>query len=458
MNSATMNMPNVDLETVPAIRGKMGTTDYFQAVMSAQALAAVARPAQDFELFEDFEPDAKMQRELSEQRVESQIVPYLINSADRFFGSIIVLVYEPDVFEFTPFSTHRGYSELSAAYRSAAEMLGTLTISSGTGTLFALDGQHRLHALRVVTQGGAATPLLNIPLDGEYTNDIANDQLSVIFLKYQSIRHARRIFNKVNRHAKPTSRQTNILTSEDDGEMIVTRCLCGFGDPSDFDSDIAGPIPRKLENGHPAVRTDGNTLPQSRKEIFALDTVYSSVASIVKAVNHPPINEQATIVRPPDSLLLEAYEACAMWWGALLSEFEPIARAISLPNRINDWRHDNHHGYSLALRPNSLKVIFEAIGKAHSRFGLTPLEACKRLSKLNWAMDDPIWRGVLVTGNERLSPKTKQLEFAADFVCYLLVGAECYDVDELESLWNLYRDEQSEYGYRPRKLPRSVTQ
>ena len=451
-----MNMHHVDLETVPAIRGKMGTTDYFQAVMTAQALAAVARPAQDFELFEDFEPDAKMQRELSEQRVESQIVPYLINSADRFFGSIIVLVYEPDVFEFTPFSTHRGYSELNAAYRSAAEMLGTLTISSGTGTLFALDGQHRLHALRVVTQGGAATPLLNIPLDGEYTNDIANDQLSVIFLKYQSIRHARRIFNKVNRHAKPTSRQTNILTSEDDGEMIVTRCLCGFGDPSDFDSDKNGPIPRKLSNGHPTVRVDKDQLSNSSKEILTLDTVYAAVQSVLSATKHAPISEQKTVVRPQDSLLRSAFEVNVEWWEALIDNFQPLTRAIELPNRASDWRHNPDHGYSLALRPFTIQVIFEAMRIAHSKTGLAPEEACKRLSKLDWSMSNQIWRGILVGGWERLKMISSRKKIASELLAYMLLGTESYGELSADTLFTSYRDAQLEYGIQRRKLPKSL--
>ena len=451
-----MNPPNVDLETVPAIRGKMGTTDYFQAVMSAQALAAVARPAQDFELFEDFEPDAKMQRELSEQRVESQIVPYLINSADRFFGSIIVLVYEPDVFEFTPFSNHDGYANLGAAYRSAADMLGTLTISSGTGTLFALDGQHRLHALRVVTQGGATTPLLNIPLDGKYTNDIANDELSVIFLEFQSIQHARRIFNKVNRHAKPTSRQTNILTSEDDGEMIITRCLCGFGDPADFESELSAPIPRTLQNGHPTVRVDKDQLSNTSKEILTLDTVYAAVQSVLSATKHPAISEQKTVVRPQDSLLRSAFEVSVEWWEAIINNFQPVARAIELPNRASDWRHDPDHGYSLALRPYTIQVIFEAMRIAYSKTVLTPHEACERLSKLDWSMSNQNWRGIMVGGWEKHKMISSRKKLAAELLAYMLIGTESFGELSSDTLFKAYRDAQLEYGIQRRKLPKSV--
>jgi DNA sulfur modification protein DndB len=86
--------------TVPAIRGQMGSTVYYQAVMRADELAATVNAAMDFKEFDSFMAHERMQRALSEERVEEQIVPYLTRSEDRFFGSIIVLVYQPAQFVF----------------------------------------------------------------------------------------------------------------------------------------------------------------------------------------------------------------------------------------------------------------------------------------------------------------------------------------------------------------------
>ena len=88
--------------TVPAIAGRMGSTEYYQAVMRADELAATVRAAMDFKEFDTFMASERMQRKLSEERVEAQIVPYLTNSEDRFFGSIIVLAFEPKEFFFEP--------------------------------------------------------------------------------------------------------------------------------------------------------------------------------------------------------------------------------------------------------------------------------------------------------------------------------------------------------------------
>src|SRR5206468_953140 len=133
---------------------------------------------------------------------------------DRFFNALIVLVYEPESFEFEPLS--KTVPGLPAAYRKSAEQMGFLSIEGGS--LVVLDGQHRLAALRGVTTAGPE-------LKGEYVDAVADDELSVLFIPHESFEKTRRIFNKVNRYAKPTSPSDNIITSEDDGSAIVTRWL-----------------------------------------------------------------------------------------------------------------------------------------------------------------------------------------------------------------------------------------
>ena len=147
--------------TIPAIEARMGSSRYYQAIMSARELVATVRAAMDFEEFDSFMAHERMQRKMSEERVEQEIVPYLTNSADRFFGSIIVLVYKPKEFEFESLQTLK-HGNFSGVYNGLNSSLGALTIQGGK--LFALDGQHRLHALRTVISGDSHTPILNIPI------------------------------------------------------------------------------------------------------------------------------------------------------------------------------------------------------------------------------------------------------------------------------------------------------
>ena len=180
--------------SIAAIKARMGSTPYYQAVMRADQLAATVGAAMDFPEFKSFMAHEQMQRKMNESRVEKEIVPYLTHSPDRFFGSIIVLAYRTETFEFESIRELSGSRLKGSAYEGKDDQLGVLTI--GGGTLFALDGQHRLHALRTIVKGGE-TPHLKLPIEGEYKDVVAGDQLSVIFLQYESVEKARRIFNKV---------------------------------------------------------------------------------------------------------------------------------------------------------------------------------------------------------------------------------------------------------------------
>lgn len=438
--------------TVPAIRGQMGSTEYFQAVMRAKDLTAIARPAHEFAIFDEFEPDAQMQRELSQQRVEKQIVPYLMHSADRFFGSIIVLVYEPETFEFEPLDDG---AQRPKAYRDAFSKVGTLSITSGAGTLFALDGQHRLLGLRLVIEGGE-TPKLKIPIDGEFADDIGNDELSVIFLPFTSKVHARRVFNKVNRYAKPTTRDTNIITSEDDGLAIVARCLAHAGDPQLFGSSIASPIVRRWPNGSPTTRLDGNSLKRSDPEFTTLQTLYKATASVVEGLGLKPIDEATTIVRPKDEHLREAYEQTAAWWSLLIKGFLPFKEAHKSYFVFAEWRHDFDHPYGLALRPITQKAIFDAMSFTHKSFGTSPEDFVERLSRINWTQSHSMWRGILVGGGKERYRILSNPTIAHLLIAYMVVGEETYGEHRTSVLRELYRTHQEGHDIPRRVFPRAV--
>ncbi len=200
--------------TLPAIRARMGSTSYYQVAIQARDLASVAIPVGELTEWKQWSISERFQRELAMRRIQEEIVPYLVRSADRFFGSLIVLVYKANEFHFEPIENLG--TRLPAAYREQANRMGFLTISGGQ--LVALDGQHRLVALREVVAG-------RNEVEGEYSSEVADDELCVVFVEHETLEKTRRIFNKVNQHARPTTRTDNIITSEDDGYAIVARWL-----------------------------------------------------------------------------------------------------------------------------------------------------------------------------------------------------------------------------------------
>src|SRR5699024_3845842 len=124
--------------------------------------------------------------------VQSEIVPYLMKSQDRFFGALIVLVNEG---ELTFEDVQAVGAKVPAAYKAVAKDLGFLTIDGSD--LIVLDGQHRLAALRDVVQRNFDEQEL-----GEgHADEVGQDEVCVIFIKFESNEKTRRIFNKVNRNA-----------------------------------------------------------------------------------------------------------------------------------------------------------------------------------------------------------------------------------------------------------------
>ena len=437
--------------TVPAIAGRMGSTEYYQAVMRADELAATVRAAMDFKEFDTFMASERMQRKLSEERVEAQIVPYLTNSEDRFFGSIIVLAFEPKEFFFEPLKDF-GIGRLPAAYAPVENSIGMLTISGGK--LFALDGQHRLHALRTVINE-KKTPHLGKPISGPYKDDVRNDQLSVIFLRFTTVEKARRIFNKVNRYAKPTSKSTNILTSEDDGHAIIARCLSSLDDPGKFDSNVRSPLPLQLVNGKETLRLEGSSLKKADPHLTTLELVYKSVEAMCTATGQPALDEKTTITRPDDALLRAAYEECAKWWNALLSDFLPFKSVLSDPYDVVDWRHHEQR-FSLALRPNGQEAIVRGLMEAHRISRLSPKTLIERLNKIPTSFSHRIWYGILLGGGDHRVRVIGYQPVAANLITYLLIGPDLYGARRTTELEAEYRFSKQTYGSNPSGLPKPV--
>jgi DNA sulfur modification protein DndB len=403
--------------SIAAIKARMGSTPYFQAVMRADQLAATVKAAMDFPEFETFMAHEQMQRKLNESRVEKEIVPYLTNSPDRFFGSIIVLAYQPETFEFESIRELSGSRLKGSAYEGKDDQLGVLTIEGGK--LFALDGQHRLHALRTIVKGGD-TPHLKLPITGEFKDVVAGDQLSVIFLQFESVEKARRIFNKVNRYAKPTSPSTNILTSEDDGYAIITRAIIGDDDPDKFGGTIDPPLNRLYPNSRIAmIEMEKQSLSAGDEALTTLSVIYNAVRAICFGTGNPNLDEKQVIVRPTDDVLAKAYDDCAKWLNAIMEMFTPY-NSRNLNAEYPKLARVATHRSSFAFRPKCQEVMINGLMIAHQKTGLTPQTLIGRLDLMPLKLDAMPWTDLLVGGKGKMI--IKNAATAEKLVAYFLIG------------------------------------
>ena len=400
----------------------MGSTDYYQALVPVRTLTAIARPAREMDEWAAQGIEERLQRDLNGKRIREEIVPYLTRSKDRFFGSLIVLVHKPAVFEYESLPEILG-SKVPAAYRRDAQKMGFLTIDGGE--LIALDGQHRLVALRHVVQKDFDP----IAVGGEFESVVPTDDVSVIFIEFENNEKTRRIFNKVNRYAKPTGRGDNILLSEDDGFSIVTRRLLNEDAPLGVKDDRGGLL----------VNWKSNTLAANSTQFTTLSAVYEIDKDILSHHGLSSFDERSRVNRPSDEELEDAFTVVEEWWTLMLDVLDCYKQAMSDYKTIPKLR-DPESKHFLLFKPATQIALFRGILDAHQR-GVSKKDVIQRANQINWRLDNDMWKEILVSVDGRMLASRGNIEFAARIVHYL-VGAEKWKDIEVKALRNEYREKR----------------
>lgn len=395
----------------------MGSTTYYEITMTARELTNSVRPARETDSWASASIDERIQRDVNRSRVMSTIVPYLAQHPDRFFGSFIVLVPKGAV-EFEPLTELVG--KLPAAYRSSSDNIGYLTIDKGE--LIALDGQHRLLAFREVIQGGT-----NL---GPLWAEVGDDEVCVLLLEEESAQKTRRIFNKVNRHAKPTGRSDNIITSEDDGYALVTRRL--------LDSDLDAPFATRTVNDqqYEPVNWTSNTLQQKSWKLTTISALYESVQDILSYEGYKGFSEKESPIAPDDETLDTAYEKTAAWWEDILS-MDAYKAALKDPSTIPNVRFDSDDPHTLLMRPVGQMALVKGLVYAlnASNGDLSRVEAVHRVNKLDYSCPpSSMWRDTIVRADGRMVARKEAYDLAARLIAYM-IGAEYMTEESKQRLW-----------------------
>lgn len=399
---------------IPAFKGKMGNTEYYNAKMPARELITGVRPADEIDEWASMSIEDKMQRDINWPRIKTELAPYIANNPDRFFGSLIVLVYKGDVF-FEPvidFTT-----KVPQAYKSAAKDLGFLTIDGGS--LIALDGQHRLMALETVIKQ-------KLEVSGPYMEEVPDDEISVIFIKHEDPVKTRRIFNRVNRYAKPTTRGENLMTSEDDGTAIVARRLLMDG----------GPFSKK-NGSEMIVEYKHSTLADRSKKLTTMSALGESTHHILLANDMEFKDSKKHPIRPSEESIDAAYEVVEKFWITVLSGFEPYKRALNDPSKIPDMRQSSSPA-SLLFKPAAQIALVKGLAMA-IKSGVPLDEAVKRATRIDWGMNaDGYWKDILVRADGTIDNKIEAKNNAAELIRYL-IAADKMDAATISNVEKIYR-------------------
>ena len=321
------------MNTICVQKARLGTTDYYIAKMPVGELVDTVGLAIELPEWKDMTADEKMQREPDVNRVVNEICPYFTQDKDKFFGCVIVDIYsgfEEMIFE--PITDV--IPKLSAAYRIPLKDVGFLTLP-GKQRLIALDGQHRLLAMKLSLKGSSAISaamLGNRKMTAQMQAlephpDLAKEEISVIFVEHTDNSKIRKIFNKVNKYARQTGRGQNIITADDDVFALIARRL--FSE---------GAVLSKIGNIE-LVNWSSNTLSQRSKQLTTVSALYTIAETLAKDKEW-----NAKVMPLDEEEIEEAYEENASFWEALLYGMDEYQEYIELTKdnkTISELREDN---------------------------------------------------------------------------------------------------------------------
>ncbi len=414
--------------TIPAMKGKFGTTEYFLVTMRAKELADKLVIPKELDDWEDMTLEERFQREINYNRVKKHIAPYLSNDPDRFFGAFIVDIYNGENVEFEPIGDV--INKLPNLYKSAANIFGFLTFQ-GDEVLVPLDGQHRLAAIRFAISGKDEK---GKPIEGLQPNlDVAKDYCTVIMVKHDP-KKARKIFNKVNRYAKATSRTDNLITADDDIVAIITR------------EEVADKIIHER-----LVNYESNTLNKKAPYFTTLSTLYDATKLVLEDTHGKSIDTTA-LPSPAEQTLFRA--EAKDFWQKVCTNVELFEAALHDPSENGDEKRRQIRNDFVLGKPIAQLALIDAILRLRSESDagerLSYEETFNRINSVDWSVSNPLWQGVLMSGSKVVAGK-QAARFASRFIAYYL-GDNLDDI-EIEALEKQYINH---VGNDDKKLPKPI--
>src|SRR5215207_3798636 len=190
---------------IPAFHARMGDLDYFVSVVTLGEATRLVQYVEEVDGWTtETPPELKLQRKLNLQRVERELVPYLVGGDDHFYSALTV--------EIRPTPSDEGVEELAFEPKDSFAGglgFGTLTLD-GTETLYALDGQHRLKSIELAIR---------------QRPQLAREHIVVVLVPFRAVVRSQTLFSDLNRYARPTSKSTSLLFTHREKTARVTKHL-----------------------------------------------------------------------------------------------------------------------------------------------------------------------------------------------------------------------------------------
>ena len=394
------------------------------------------------EVYDDRTLDEAIQRALNEGRVNKEIVSFLQRRSDRFFASIVVASLGGNP-SFYPVRITDDPQFAIFTDQGLDQSFGVLTFS-GEQDYYALDGQHRLKAIQT---------LLDRSESPDPPPGFSEEEISVLMIVRQEqadaafLQSYRRLFSSLNRYAKKTDADTDIIMDEDDVFAILTRRLI-------IDHEFFKWSGRQMSS--PRVKMRGKNLNSNDIHFTSLQTLYRMNETLLKTAARDagwgtdltPLREFKRF-RPDEEYIDELYIELETYWDGLLEILPELRREPhGMRNHDADIDGEGELADNLLFWPIGQELLAEVcrrmlnrnLESGESLDAASVAAALKGLSNLNWWLHRPPWRYFLLTRDSardrwrmRNEDRTETLNVARRIFEWML-GIDDLPTEDIEEL------------------------
>ena len=442
------------MQLYPALKAHMGDWTYYIVKMRMRDVATEVKFGS--QVHNDYTLDEAIQRTLKDGRVKKEIITYLKGRPDRFFASLVVAAVGGSP-KFYPVSVADDPQfEIFADEESIEQSFGVLRFS-GTQNYYALDGQHRLKAIKALLQPEDDKERIEPPTDFE------NEEISVLMVLRPAssteedwLASYRRLFSSLNRYAKPTDRDTNIIMDEDDIFAILTRRLVAT-------HDFFKAPGRHLESVR--VQTKGRPLREGTSHFTSLQQLYDMNEILLTTplrsnTGWGPGPEAERVnnlnhfkrFRPSEEYLDELFDELGLYWDAITAAVPDLALS---PGDARNHQADGSDGEvadNALFWPIGQEVMISVVRALLDRRLPSPEEptleqakvALSPLAKIDWRLHHVPWRGLLLvfaSDTKKWSMRSEERKIAMETAEQLLrwitgiYQANKREESELKATW-----------------------
>lgn len=344
---------------IPAMRGEMGEIQYCLTLWTLGEASRNITYSEEIEEDQEGEipSELRAQRKINWSRVRNEIVPYLTQVSDHFFGALTVEVIYPT----------GEITDIPFEQSEDCENWGYVLLD-GTETLRTLDGQHRLVAIKEALK---ESPTL------------AAEKISVILIPHISIKRSQQLFSDLNRNAKPTTKAINVL--------FEWRGL--FEQAAKKAIEISPILKERVE-------LEKNSLARKSPKIITLGVLYEMSRLLLK--DRDGYKDFGTKI-PPKELVKKGSEELANIYDDVIVQILPEFDKV-ISKEITPYEYRSKY---IATHSAGWQSLASVIRIAIDERPDTWRELCKdKLKKVNWLITNNEWEGTAVSGGLVANRKT----------------------------------------------------